>query len=158
MCGDKKLILRLINEIQIDIGFIIDNIFTLAPERREIIKMLKDAWKEIIPRFAEMREKVKELDSNTLIAVGLSGHQLILKYEIYQTAREKFRNAIRTDDSTKKENNERILKSIMTLFKIMDSLLSSLAVVIPQVHVVKGFNEVVESIMSLDNWMAKERR
>ncbi len=77
MCGDKKLILRLINEIQIDIGFIIDNIFTLAPERREIIKMLKDAWKEIIPRFAEMREKVKELDSNTLIAVGLSVHQLL---------------------------------------------------------------------------------
>jgi hypothetical protein len=151
MCGDKKLILRLINEIQIDIGFIIDNIFTLAPERREIIKMLKDAWKEIIPRFAEMREKVKELDSNTLITAGLSGHQLILKYEIYRTAREKFRNAIRTDDSTKKENNERIIKSIMMLFKIMDSFLSGLAVVIPQAYAVKGFNESIESIINLSN-------
>jgi hypothetical protein len=151
MKNDKKLILKFLDEIQMDIGFVVENVYSFSSEHRKFDRMLKDAWREIIPRFAEMREKVKELDSNTLIAVGLSGHQLILKYEIYQTAREKFRNAIRTDDSTKKENNERIFKSTMALFKIMDSFLSSLTVVIPHVHVVKGFKESIEDIISLDS-------
>lgn len=151
MCGDKKLILRLINEIQIDIGFIIDNIFTLAPERREIIKMLKDAWKEIIPRFAEMREKVKELDSNTLITAGLSGHQLILKYEIYRTAREKFRNAILSDNLSKEKINKKSIKLATTLSKTINTFLGSLSIAISQVHVIKWFNEAIEGIINLSN-------
>ena len=149
MTKDKEIVLKFLDELQADLGLIIDNISLLKLGQKNIVEMLKAAWGETIPRFASIKETVRAIDSETLVGIGLSGHQLILEYGIYQIAKEKFRNTIRTDDSTKKENNERIIKSIMMLFKIMDSFLSSLAVVIPQAYAVKGFKESIENIMLL---------
>jgi hypothetical protein len=45
MTNDKKLILKFLDEIQADIGFVAENPYVFISKHKKFNRMLKDSWK-----------------------------------------------------------------------------------------------------------------
>ena len=149
MNKDKKLVIKFLGDIQADLELIIENIYLLAPKRKDFIRILIESWERVIPAFVEIKEKINEISSDTLVKVGLNGHQLVLKYQTYKTARAKFRSSMETFNQLRENNMKEIIDSVLSLSKTINIILNGLSAGIPQVYAVKGFKEAIVDIISV---------
>lgn len=95
-----------------------------------------------------LKEKINEISSDTLVKVGLNGHQLVLKHQTYKTARAKFRSLMEIFNQLRANNMKEIIYSVLSLSKTINIILNGLSAGIPQVYAVKGFKEAIVDIIS----------
>jgi hypothetical protein len=136
--------------LESDLQNIVANIDWIIPERRDIHSLVREAWRELQPRFEtatrEMR-KIVSIDVSSFQARGLSGSQLELKIEEYRWRREPFLSNFEKFRPSKISSNvlKRLLKALLIS---ADNILDTLASMLPTIQAVKEFKDTLASIAS----------
>lgn len=144
---DKTLITKFLDEAQTELAFIVGNIYSLLPEQKEFAFSLKNAWDEILPSFGKIKEQLNVIDADTLLVVGLSSHQLMLKYDLFIVARNTFREKSQDNDMLNRKQRKVANANIISVLKAMHTILFSLANVIPNINAIISFNGVLKNVL-----------
>jgi len=144
---DTDLIMKTINETQADLELIMGNVYALLPKEKQLVSSLKNAWEELIPSFRKIKEQLNVIDVDLLFALGLSNHQLMLKYDLFKKARGTFREKNQCTDISNCKKRKAAKEDIIRLLEATHTILLSLEKTIPAINAVLSFNSVLKNIL-----------
>ncbi|MGB3478780.1 MAG: hypothetical protein WBB67_06440 [bacterium] len=144
---DRQLITKFLDETQTELAFIVGNVYSLLPEEEQLVSSLKNAWHEIIPAFEIIKDQLNIIDADTLLVVGLSNYQLILKYDLFTSARSAFREKSQDIDMLNGKQKKVAKDNIISALEAMHTILFSLKNVIPNVDAIISFNSVLKIVL-----------
>lgn len=129
---------------------IINNIEWLAPDRKDIHKLMKETWEELRDRLDTSVKMLAEISDKDLDKEGLSGIQLQLKLREYTWKKDKLSNTWEEFSSlvNTKPKLGIIRKAISKVIKAIDNILDSLSNVIAPIHAIKEIKDTIDSIIS----------
>ena len=127
--------------------FIVGNVYALLPEQEQLASSLKNAWHEIIPSFGKIKDQLNIIDADTLFVVGLSSYQLILKYDLFTTARSAFREKSQDIAMSNSKQTEVAKDNIISLLEAIHTILLSLENILLNISTIISFNSVLKIVL-----------
>lgn len=143
---DINRLIKFIKDLQIDMGFFVEQYQKIVPEHDDLHETFDLAWSETKPNFTDAIKYLHDKKPySALSEVGLTKNQLNLKLKVFYLARKEFQTAKENFDYSEKAPKERrtLSKAINWLFEHGDTILGSLGSIgIPGTDAIKEFIDV----------------